>query len=93
MTAISHSYELYDTKFEKSSVAKWWTFIFQEIPLGRWEFRSKSSKDSSSQEGWCRGYMFSLEVTQELETWPEQKDHNRHWVSVLYKFLKQIHHI
>lgn len=55
----------------------------QEIPLGRWDFRSKSSKDSCSQEGWCRGYMFSLEVTEELEAWPEQKDHNRQWVIFL----------
>jgi len=64
---------------------------FQEIPLGRWEFRSKSSMDSCSQKGWCRGYMFSLEVTQELEAWAEQKDHNRQWVILLSKFLKQLH--
>ncbi|ESW23700.1 hypothetical protein PHAVU_004G069000 [Phaseolus vulgaris] len=60
--------------------------IVRETPLGRWEFRSKSSKDSCSQEGWCRGYMFSLEVTEELETWPEQKDHNRQWVNIKEAF-------
>ncbi|KAK7380695.1 hypothetical protein VNO78_33210 [Psophocarpus tetragonolobus] len=56
--------------------------IIREIPLGRWEFRSKSSNDSCSQEGWCRGYMFALKVTEELETWAEQKDHNRQWVNI-----------
>ncbi|XP_014509408.1 nudix hydrolase 12, mitochondrial [Vigna radiata var. radiata] len=60
--------------------------IVREIPLGRWDFRSKSSKDSCSQEGWCRGYMFSLEVTEELEAWPEQKDHNRQWVNIKEAF-------
>ncbi|CAJ1953311.1 unnamed protein product [Sphenostylis stenocarpa] len=60
--------------------------IVREIPLGRWEFRSKSSNDSRSQEGWCRGYMFALEVTEELKTWPEQKDHNRHWVNIKEAF-------
>lgn len=35
--------------------------------------------------------MFALEVTEELETWPEQKDHNRQWVSVLNKFLDELH--
>ncbi|KHN13397.1 Nudix hydrolase 12, mitochondrial, partial [Glycine soja] len=60
--------------------------IVREIPLGRWEFRSKSSNDSCSQEGWCRGYMFALEVTEELETWPEQKDHNRQWVNIKEAF-------
>ncbi|RDX80806.1 Nudix hydrolase 12, mitochondrial, partial [Mucuna pruriens] len=56
--------------------------IVREIPLGRWEFRSKSSNDSCSQEGWCRGYMFALEVTEELESWPEQKDHDRQWLNI-----------
>ncbi|KAK7364769.1 hypothetical protein VNO80_13511 [Phaseolus coccineus] len=60
--------------------------MLREVPLGRWEFRSKSSNDSCSQEGWCRGYMFSLEVTEELETWPEQKDHNRQWVNIKEAF-------
>lgn len=64
---------------------------FQEIPLGRWEFRSKSSNDSCSQEGWCRGYMFALEVTEELETWPEQKNHARQWVGATNKSLKELH--
>jgi len=61
---------------------------FQEIPLGIWEFKSKSSQDLCSIEGGCRGYMFALEVTEELEHWPEQKNRSRRWVSFMNKFLK-----
>ncbi|KAI4348400.1 hypothetical protein L6164_009127 [Bauhinia variegata] len=60
--------------------------IPREIPLGKWEFRSKSSQDICSLEGGCRGYMFALEVTEELETWPEQKNRDRHWLSIREAF-------
>ncbi|ONK72133.1 uncharacterized protein A4U43_C04F16100 [Asparagus officinalis] len=50
--------------------------------LGVWEFRSKSKQNSCSQEGGCRGYMFALEVTEELESWPEKDTHHRRWVGV-----------
>lgn len=66
-------------------------FHFQEIPLGIWEFRSKTSQDLCSVEGGCRGYMFALEVTEELETWPEQKNHARQWVGATNKSLKELH--
>lgn len=33
-------------------------------------------------EGACRGYMFALEVTEELEFWPEQGNRRRRWVSI-----------
>jgi len=32
--------------------------------------------------------MFALEVTEELEHWPEQKNRSRRWVSFMNKFLK-----
>lgn len=67
-------------------------FHFQEIPLGKWEFRSKSSQDDlCGMEGGCRGYMFALEVTEELETWPEQKNRARQWVIISNKFLEELH--
>lgn len=50
--------------------------------LGVWEFRSKSRQTISSLEGGCRGYMFALEVTEELETWPEQENHGRKWLNI-----------
>ncbi|KAK4282173.1 hypothetical protein QN277_013581 [Acacia crassicarpa] len=56
--------------------------ILRETPLGMWEFRSKSNQDLCCLEGGCRGYMFALEVTEELETWPEQKNRNRKWVNI-----------
>ncbi|XP_057950259.1 nudix hydrolase 13, mitochondrial-like isoform X2 [Malania oleifera] len=52
-----------------------------ENPLGVWEFRSKSRQNSSSLEGGCRGYMFALEVDEELDSWPEQAIHGRIWLS------------
>ncbi|THU49397.1 hypothetical protein C4D60_Mb06t09140 [Musa balbisiana] len=48
--------------------------------LGVWEFRSKSTQDTCSLEGACRGYMFALEVTEELECYPEKDCHERKWV-------------
>jgi diphosphoinositol-polyphosphate diphosphatase len=44
-------------------------------------FKSKSSQNSTSLSGACKGYIFAMEVTEELETWPEQDTHNRRWVS------------
>ncbi|KAI3923060.1 hypothetical protein MKW92_018541 [Papaver armeniacum] len=49
--------------------------------LGMWEFKSKSRQNSRNMEGSCRGYMFALEVTEELDTWPEEDKHGRRWVS------------
>lgn len=54
----------------------------QEAPLGEWEFRSKSKQNICSLEGGCKGYMFALEVTEVLETWPEHQNRGRRWVSV-----------
>ncbi|KNA22063.1 hypothetical protein SOVF_037470 [Spinacia oleracea] len=50
--------------------------------LGVWEFRSKSTQAISSLEGGCRGYMFALEVTEELDSWPEQENHARNWLNI-----------
>ncbi|KAL2939553.1 Nudix hydrolase 13 mitochondrial [Bienertia sinuspersici] len=52
--------------------------------LGVWEFRSKSRQaiNKNSIEGGCRGHMFALEVTEELETWPEQENHGRIWLNI-----------
>lgn len=47
-----------------------------------WVFRSKSSPVSGdSPRGACKGYIFALEVAEELEQWPEQDTHGRRWVS------------
>ncbi|XP_054803399.1 nudix hydrolase 12, mitochondrial-like isoform X3 [Prosopis cineraria] len=61
--------------------------IPRENPLGVWEFRSKSSQELCKLEGGCRGYMFALEVTEELETWPEQKKRDRQWLNVRDAFI------
>ncbi|GAU46356.1 hypothetical protein TSUD_324980 [Trifolium subterraneum] len=60
--------------------------ILRETPLGIWEFRSKSSQDLCGMEGGCRGYMFALEVTEELENWPEQKNRARRWLNIKEAF-------
>ncbi|CAO2829832.1 unnamed protein product [Amaranthus hypochondriacus] len=54
--------------------------------LGVWEFRSKSRQAISSLEGGCRGYMYALKVTEELDTWPEQENHDRKWLSIREAF-------
>ncbi|WOL02539.1 hypothetical protein Cni_G11258 [Canna indica] len=56
--------------------------IIDEIELGQWIFRSKSRQVTCSQEGSCKGYMFALEVTEELDYWPEQEVHGRKWVTM-----------
>ncbi|XP_052879267.1 nudix hydrolase 13, mitochondrial-like isoform X3 [Gossypium arboreum] len=53
----------------------------KEDPLGVWEFRSKSRQNCCNMEGGCRGYMFALEVTEELDSWAEQTSYKRKWVS------------
>ncbi|XP_008231224.1 PREDICTED: nudix hydrolase 12, mitochondrial isoform X2 [Prunus mume] len=58
----------------------------RETPLGVWEFRSKSSQKIESLEGGCRGYMFALEVTEELESWPEQQNRDRKWLNIKEAF-------
>ncbi|CAD6244410.1 unnamed protein product [Miscanthus lutarioriparius] len=55
--------------------------IINRAALGHWVFKSKSSQNSTSPRGACKGYIFAMEVTEELETWPEQDTHNRRWVS------------
>ncbi|KAG6475287.1 nudix hydrolase 12, mitochondrial-like [Zingiber officinale] len=60
--------------------------ILHEIELGQWVFRSKSSQVSCSQEGGCKGYMFAMKVTEELDCWPEQEVHGRKWVTVADAF-------
>ncbi|KAH7548489.1 hypothetical protein JRO89_XS14G0142200 [Xanthoceras sorbifolium] len=60
--------------------------LLDENPIGVWEFRSKSRQSSCSQEGGCRGYMFALEVTEELESWPEQDKYERKWLPAVEAF-------
>ncbi|KAM0950317.1 putative NUDIX hydrolase domain-containing protein [Dioscorea sansibarensis] len=56
--------------------------MISETLLGVWEFRSKRFQNNCSMEGSCRGYMFGMEVTEELDSWPEQDEHKRRWLSV-----------
>ncbi|XP_071722851.1 nudix hydrolase 13, mitochondrial-like [Rutidosis leptorrhynchoides] len=64
--------------------------ILSESPLGMWEFRSKSRENSSSLKGGCRGYMFALKVTEELDSWPEQSTYCRKWLTAedAFKFCR-----
>lgn len=64
--------------------------ILREEPLGDWEFRSKSSQNSCSVGGGCRGFMFALEVTEELDYWPEQDIYDRKWLTIdeAFKFCR-----
>ncbi|XP_056843632.1 nudix hydrolase 12, mitochondrial-like [Raphanus sativus] len=59
--------------------------ILREVPLGVWEFRSKSSISTNAEDesfGGCKGYMFALKVTEELREWPERKNRQRKWLNV-----------
>ncbi|KAF2548045.1 hypothetical protein F2Q70_00019798 [Brassica cretica] len=59
--------------------------ILREVPLGVWEFRSKSSISTNAEDesfGGCKGYMFALEVTEELQEWPERGNRQRKWLNV-----------
>lgn len=42
----------------------------------------------STLEGGCRGFMFALEVTEELDAWPEQGNRDRKWVSSIQIYSK-----
>ncbi|KAM0894182.1 hypothetical protein ACQ4PT_024637 [Festuca glaucescens] len=55
--------------------------VIDRTTLGHWVFKSKSSQQSSSPRGACKGYIFAMEVIEELESWPEQATHGRRWVS------------
>lgn len=57
-----------------------------EIPLGVWEFRSKSKQNNGSPIGGCKGYMFALEVTEVLESWPEKENRDRKWLNIKEAF-------
>ncbi|XP_048323600.2 nudix hydrolase 13, mitochondrial [Ziziphus jujuba] len=56
--------------------------ILSKTHLGYWVFRSKSRQNSCSLEGGCKGYMYSLQVTEELDSWPEQTNHDRKWLTI-----------
>ncbi|KAI4366975.1 hypothetical protein MLD38_022765 [Melastoma candidum] len=62
--------------------------ILSEKSIGTWEFRSKSSSQEGcgSPVGGCKGHMFTLEVTEELEAWAEQENRNRRWLTVKNAF-------
>ncbi|XP_024381617.1 nudix hydrolase 16, mitochondrial-like isoform X5 [Physcomitrium patens] len=50
--------------------------------LGTWDFKSKRQQGVFCPEGLCRAYMFALDVTEQLETWPEQHARQRQWFAV-----------
>lgn len=54
--------------------------VKQKRSLGEWVFRSKSSEMNCSPTGACKGQVFALEVTEELDSWAEQSSHTRRWV-------------
>ncbi|XP_008797101.2 nudix hydrolase 12, mitochondrial-like [Phoenix dactylifera] len=60
--------------------------IISETCLGSWIFRSKSRQNSCSHEGTCKGYIYALKVTEELQCWPEQASHKRRWIQVREAF-------
>jgi hypothetical protein len=74
--------------YQLTKVAGWqtsnnwiWLLFIQATPLGEWIFKSKSKQNSCGLQGACKGFMFGLQVTELLETWPEQVTHGRRWVS------------
>uniref|UniRef100_A0A7N0TQE7 Nudix hydrolase domain-containing protein n=1 Tax=Kalanchoe fedtschenkoi TaxID=63787 RepID=A0A7N0TQE7_KALFE len=56
--------------------------ILKKNILGIWEFRSKTREKACCLKGGCRGYMYALEVTEELDNWPEQGDRSRKWLTI-----------
>ncbi|XP_062149812.1 nudix hydrolase 12, mitochondrial-like isoform X2 [Alnus glutinosa] len=64
--------------------------ILGETPIGDWKFQSKSRQKTCSPEGGCRGYMFALKVTEELDSWPEQANYDRKWLTAeeAFKFCR-----
>ncbi|TVU14746.1 hypothetical protein EJB05_38237, partial [Eragrostis curvula] len=59
--------------------------------LGLCVFRSNSSQaDSNSPRGACKGFIFALEVAEELHEWPEQDTHGRQAVTSLLGVCQQV---
>lgn len=56
--------------------------ILSDEPLGVWEFQSKSRENSCSAARGCRGHLYAMKVTQELDSWPEQAIYVRKWLTV-----------
>lgn len=50
--------------------------------LGSWHFRSKRYQDDKGLEGFHRAHMFALLVTEQLDSWPEQDERQRKWVTI-----------
>jgi len=50
--------------------------------LGSWKFKSKSSRDEFSPEGFCSADMYAMYVTEELNSWPEQNVRQRQWLAI-----------
>nr|CAE05271.3 OSJNBb0014D23.5 [Oryza sativa Japonica Group] len=74
--------EIFDYKFEYCEYIS-----IYRVSLGMWVMRSKSSQSGGGGEasrsprgGACKGYMFELEVTEEMDRWPEQATHGRRWL-------------
>lgn len=71
--------------------------LIQGTPLGEWIFKSKSKQNSCGLQGACKGYMFALQVTELLESWPEQTTHGRRWVSIhpilQFPVSVSVHHV
>jgi hypothetical protein len=58
--------------------------LIQTTLLGEWIFKSKSKQNSCGLKGACMGFIFALQVTEQLEIWPEHVPHDRRWVSVSF---------
>lgn len=50
--------------------------------LGSWDFISSRHKKDCNVEGFRKGFMFALFVTEQLESWPEKDVRQRKWVTV-----------
>lgn len=53
-----------------------------EGSLGSWDFLSTRHQKDRNVEGWRKGYMFVLAVTEQLDSWPEKDARQRKWVTV-----------
>ncbi|KAI3717135.1 hypothetical protein L1987_68524 [Smallanthus sonchifolius] len=60
----------------RESVEEAGVFGTVEGILGKWHFKSKGNKKS------YEGYMFPLQVEEQLDVWPEKNIRQRVWVSV-----------
>lgn len=58
------------------------SFINGRKDLGSWHFRSKRYQDDKGLEGFHRAHMFALLVTEQLDSWPEQDERQRKWVTI-----------